>query len=324
MADLAVIIVSFNSREWLSPCLESLDTHAGDAELDIVVVDNDSTDGSADLVEQEFPHVRVLRRENRGFAYGNNRGLLAVDAPFVLFLNADAELAEGTLGEMLDYMRARPEVGLVGCRQLTPDGVVYPTIRRFPTALRVLGDQVGSEHLPFRAPAWLGGRVLDMAVYDRDVSCDWVSGSFMLARREAVLSAGLMDERFFLYCEEPDLCLRIKQTGWEIRNTPIMTIEHPWGRAGFNPRLVAQEAYAYRQYMQKHFSAPARAVGIFALAFGHVLRAVTGSRDAALRRDRRKASRTALRTLLGLAPPPFGPPPVQAVAIEPVKDRVEL
>jgi GT2 family glycosyltransferase len=323
VADLAVIIVSFNSREWLTPCLESLDAQAGDAELEIVVVDNDSTDGSADLVEQEFPHVRVLRRENRGFAYGNNRGLLAVDAPFVLFLNADAELAEGTLGELLDHMRARPEIGLVGCRQLTPDGVVYPTIRRFPSATRFLFEALGSEQLPFRAP-WLGSRELDMAAYDRDVSCDWVSGSFMLARREAVLSAGLMDERFFLYCEEPDLCLRIKQTGWEVRHSPIVTIFHPWGRAGFNPRLVAQEAYAYRQYMQKHFSAPRRAVGIFALALGHALRGLAGSRDPELRRDRRKASRVALRTLLGLAPAPFGPPPVQAVAIESTTDRVEL
>jgi hypothetical protein len=87
---------------------------------------------------------------------------------------------------------------------------------------------------------------------------------------------------------------------------------------------VAQEAYAHRQYMEKHFSAPRRAVGIFALALGHALRGLAGSRDAALRRDRRTASRAALRTLLGLAPPPFGPPPAQAVAIESTTDRVGL
>ena len=96
---------------------------------------------------------------------------------------------------------------------------MFPTIRRFPNAFRSLFEALGSERFPFRA-SWLGERELDLSVYERDVACDWTSGSFMLVRWEALQSAGFMDERFFLYCEETDLCLRIKQAGWEIRHVP--------------------------------------------------------------------------------------------------------
>ncbi len=299
MADLAIIIVSYNSAQWLAPCLSSVYAHAGDAELDVIVVDNESTDGSAELVEHEFPEARVLRCENRGFAYGNNRGLLAADAPFVLFLNADTEILDGTLGGLLEELHARPSVGLVGCRQLTPDGDVYPTIRRFPSAVRLFFEALGSERFPFRA-GWLGERELDLAVYEHEVECDWTSGSFMLARREVVLDAGMMDERFFMYCEEPDLCLRIRRRGWRVRHLPSLTILHHAGKAGWSPRFVAQDAYARRQYMQKHFAPVHRALALSAFALGHGIRAALGSPE------RRLSSRAALRTLAGLEPPPFG------------------
>ncbi len=305
MADLAVIIVSFNSARWLVPCLSSVHAHAGNADLEVVVVDNASTDGSAELVEREFPPARVLRIENRGFAYANNRGFEVVQAPFVLFLNPDAEIRAGDFGDLLDIMRSRPTVGLIGCRQVIPDGTLYPTIRRFSTPLRNLLESCGSERFPIRT-AWMGERELDSAAYDRETACDWVSGSFMLARREAVREAGLMDERYFLYCEEPDLCKGLKAAGWEVRYVPNMTILHYWGKEGYNERLAAQEAYARRQYLFKHHGPLRRWLTTFALALQYGRRVVipVGSPDQL--RARRAASRTALRTLLGLAPPPFG------------------
>ena len=105
-----------------------------------------------------------------------------------------------------------------------------------------------------------------MSVYEQDFECDWISGSFMLVRREALQSAGFMDERFFLFCDETDLCLRIKQAGWEVRHLPDLTILHHAGKAGWNPKLEAQGAYAKRLYMQKHFSPPHRLAAIAALA----------------------------------------------------------
>jgi hypothetical protein len=186
---------------------------------------------------------------------------------------------------------------------------LYPTIRRFSSAIRWFFEGIGSEKFPFRA-SWLGERELDMSVYEQDVECDWVSGSFMLARREALQSAGFMDERFFLFCDETDLCLRIKQAGWEVRHLPDLTILHHAGKAGWNPKLEAQGAYAKRLYSQKHFSPPHRVAAIAALAVGYGLRAAWPSEP-----ERRQAARAALGTLFGRRPPPYGEPP--RVALRP-------
>lgn len=313
MPELAIVVVSYNSSRWLERCLTTAYDHAGETELEIVVVDNDSTDGSADLVERLFPEATVLRCPNQGFAYGNNRAFALIESPFVLFLNADTEILKGTFSELLEDLRRRPKVGLVGVRQLDADGGLNPTIRRFPNARRLFFEAVGSERFPFRA-SWLGERELDPEAYERDTECDWTSGSFMLARREAVLGAGLMDERFFMYCEEPDLCLRIKGSGWEVRHLPTMTIRHYARKAGWDPQLVAQDAFARRQYMSKHFSGVPRVLAMTSFALGLALRAAIGARQGDARRARRAASVAALRTFLGFAPPPFRQPPPVAVA----------
>lgn len=312
MPDLSVIIVSHNSGRWLEPCLSSLERGAGDCDVEVIVVDNASADGSAELVEERFPAATVLRAANHGFAHGNNVGLRAASAPYVLFLNADTELLSGTLAGLVARLEDRPELGLVGCRQVTAEGALWPTIRRFPTPGRLLFEALGSEQLPWRA-SWLGERELDPAAYERETPCDWTSGSFMLARRAALDAAGLMDERFFLYCEEPDLCLRIRRAGWRIAHLPDLTIVHHAGKDGFQPRLVAQDAFARRQYLDKHLRGPSRAAALGAFALGHALRAVAGARDPAVRADRRRSSRAALRVLAGLDGPPFGPPPPRAL-----------
>src|SRR5712691_11720756 len=198
--DLAIIIVSTNEAHWLRPCLSTVFDRSDGASLDVVVADNQSTDGTRELVETEFPQARVVTCENRGFAHANNRGYMTTNARYVLFLNPDTEILQGTFGELVRALDERPEVGLVGVKQVTADGRLHPTIRRFPNALRALGEALGSEHFPFRA-SWLGERELDMTLYDSEVECDWTSGSFMLARREALLSAGILDERFFIYSE---------------------------------------------------------------------------------------------------------------------------
>ena len=251
MADLAVIIVSYNSARWLNACLASVYAHAGNVGLEVVVVDNASSDASVDVVEREFPDVRVVRNENRGFAHGNNRGFETVDAPFVLFLNPDTEIRTGTFETLLSYLREHPSVGLLGCRQLDGLGDLCHTIRRFPSPLRYLLEAVGSERFRVRA-SWMGERELDLRAYDRETECDWVAGSFMLARRAAVTDAGMMDERYFLYSEEPDLCRGVQAAGWAIRYVPEMTIVHYEGPQSVDSRLTAQRAYSRRQYMYKH------------------------------------------------------------------------
>jgi GT2 family glycosyltransferase len=314
MDDVAIIIVSTNEAHWLHPCLCSILDHAGSISLDVVVADNQSTDGTRDLVETEFPAFRVVTCENRGFAHANNRGLMTCDARYALFLNPDTEILDGTFERLVRILDRRPDVGLVGVRQVTADGELFPTIRRFPNALRALGEALGSERWGRSLP-WLGERELRIDRYDREVECDWTSGSFMLVRREALESAGYMDERSFIYSEEPDLCLRIKKAGWEVWHLPSMTILHHADKAGVNPKMAAQDAVSRVHYARKHFAAPHRAIYLASLSTRYALRLLWPSRDSARRRLRHEAARRALRVVLGREGPPFGPPPRHAVAI---------
>jgi GT2 family glycosyltransferase len=312
VADLAIVIVSTNEAHWLDGCLSSVYARAGTATLDVIVVDNDSVDGTREVVQAGFPAARVVGSHNRGFAHGNNRGLETTTARYVLFLNPDTQVVDGTFGEIVDELDARPDVGLVGVRQLTPDGELFPTIRRFPNAARALGDALRSERWPVR-PSWAGERVLDPEAYGREYECDWTSGSFMLARREALQSAGFLDERFFIYSEEPDLCLRMKRAGWRVLHLPSMAIIHHACKGGIRPRMIAQDLYARRQYAYKHFAPPHRSAYLGAITVRHLIRAVAGGSNTDNVIARRDAARLALRTLAGRAEPPFGPPPATAV-----------
>jgi len=150
--------------------------------------------------------------------------------------------------------------------------------------------------------------VLAADAYEHERECDWTSGSFMLARREAILSAGMLDERSFIYSEEPDLCLRIKRAGWRVRHLPRMTIVHHASKGGVRPRMVAQDAYARRQYAHKHFGPLHRALYLSATGLRHLLRA-TGAET-----PRRAGARLALRTMLGRVEAPFKAPPPTALA----------
>lgn len=311
MHDLAIIVVSTNEGRWLTPCLRTVFEHAGEVELDVVVVDNGTTDETAEIVHEDFPNARLVRCPNKGFSHANNCGFLTSDARYVLFLNPDTEIVDGTFEELISALDERPSVGAVGVKQITPDGQLFPTIRRAPHAARALLEALASEKLPFRG-RWLGERELRMELYDCETPCDWTSGSFLLVRREALDSAGLLDERFFLYAEETDLCLRIKKSGWEIRHLPTMKILHHAGKAGYNPKMEAQAAFAFVQYARKNFSLLHRGAYLSAHALRYAIRSVLFG--STVSRQRRVASKRALRILLGLDAPPFGAPPGQALA----------
>jgi GT2 family glycosyltransferase len=303
MHDLAIITVSTNEAQWIRPCLKTVFTHIGDTSVDVVVVDNESTDGTADLVAAEFPDARVVRSRNHGFSHANNRALMTCNARYVLFLNPDTEILEGTFAELVRMMDVRPTVGLIGVRQIVTDGRLDTTIRRFPNALRALGDALSAERLP-RRPHWLGERELDPAAYEREFDCDWTSGSFMLARREAIESAGYLDERYFLYCDETDFCRRIKAAGWEVRHLPQMTILHHADKAGIKPSIESLGVNSRKLYARRFFSPAHRAAYLSALMLKALLRSVYAGRGDS-GRLKRAANRAAMLTLIGRAPVPY-------------------
>jgi GT2 family glycosyltransferase len=298
--DVAVIIVTYNSALYIAACLASVLARTGSLRADVVVVDAASQDDTAEVVEG-FPGVRLVRCRNGGFAYANNRGLTTCDARYVLFINPDTEILDGSLEDLVSRMDEQPEVGLAGVRQVDGDGRLDMTIRGFPNAVRAVGDALSAEHLP-RRPRWLGEREVRPEAYDGEVDCNWTSGSFMLARREAIESAGFMDERFFMYSEETDFCRRIKTAGWAIRHLPWLTILHYGAKAGVSPRIESISAHSRDLYARKHFSRAHRAVYLGALVLRHSLRYVLAPAGE-LGRCRRAAQRAALTTLLRRSPP---------------------
>jgi hypothetical protein len=311
--DLAVIVVSTNQGHWLRRCLPSVLEHQGPISLDLVVVDNGQEDGVAELPEVDLPTVRLIECPNHGFAHANNRALRSCNARYVLFLNPDTEILEGSFAELVADLDRRPEVGVVGVRQLATDGTLYPSMRGFPSIARTLGDALGLERVPGR-PSWLGEREIKLDRYEAEFEGDWTIGSFLLTRREVLESAGWLDERFFIYSEEVDFCLRARRAGWKLLYTPQMTILHHVQNGnlarGGDPRLTRQNAFAQLQYARKNFPPGYRAAFRVALLLRYGLRSLPVGDP-----KQREAARAAARVVLGQDDPPFGSPPAHAVEL---------
>jgi GT2 family glycosyltransferase len=306
MHDLAIITVSTNEAHWIRALLPTVFEHMGDIACDVVVVDNDSHDGTADVVAAEFPEARTVWAANHGFGHANNRALMTCNARYVLFLNPDTEILDGTFADLVHLMDERPTVGLVGCRQITGEGRLDTTIRYFPNAMRALGEALAAERVLPKRPRWLGEREIDLAAYDREFPCDWTTGSFMLARREALESGGYFDERFFMYCDETDLCRRIKAAGWEVRHIPDMTILHHDGKAGVKPHIETLGAVTRVMYARKYFSPVHRMLYSGAVMLRHLVRAIYAG-SGVIGRQKRAASCQVVATMLGRRPVPFAP-----------------
>jgi GT2 family glycosyltransferase len=305
--DLSVIVVTHNGREMALTTLRSAIAASGEIAVEWLVVDAGSTDGVPNAIERELDGVRVIRRDNRGFAASNNVALAEARGRYVLLLNPDVEIREGTLAELVAAMDGRPGLGLASVVQRGVDGALQPSIRRFPSPLRSLGEALFAAHWPLLR----GYQELEIRPgrYQRESEVDWLVGAFLIARREAVEAVGPMDERFFLYSEEIDWCYRFWQAGWPVVHLPSMAIvHHSGGRSSGD--LMAQLSHSRLLFAAKHYG-PLRRAGIrAALAMGHAIRiAVFGVASLARPslRERVRTERAGLRVILGRAAPPLGP-----------------
>jgi GT2 family glycosyltransferase len=306
--DLSVIVVTHNGREMALTTLRSALSAVGTASVEWFVVDAGSSDGTPDAIEREFDRIRVLRRENRGFASSNNVALDLARGRYVLLLNPDVEIRSGTFGELVEAMDTRPELGLASVVQRGTDGELQSSIRRFPSPLRSLGEALFAAHLPVL-------RSLQQADthairYEHGGSADWLVGAFLIARREAARAVGPMDERFFLYSEEIDWCYRFWQSGWPVAHLPVMVVtHHVGGRSGKD--LMPQLSHSRLLFAAKHYGAVRRTGIRAALALKHAIRIAAFGIAAAVRpsaRERARAEWAGLRVVLGLSTPPLGSP----------------
>jgi N-acetylglucosaminyl-diphospho-decaprenol L-rhamnosyltransferase len=245
MPSLDVVIVSYQCRELLERCLDSLGRHPFTrGEMRVHVVDNASTDGTAELVEQRFPWARLRRLErNVGFSVANNEVLRVADGDLVLLLNPDTEMTAGALDAVSLALEEQPGVGMLGCRLVRDDGSFdHAAKRSFPTPLSALAHFAGVGR---RAPA---GRLAqyrapELGEHDRG-EVDAVNGAFMLVRREALDDVGPLDEGYWLYMEDLDWCFRFHQRGWRVWYEGGVTVVHvKAGTSGRHRRLRQNVAF---------------------------------------------------------------------------------
>lgn len=260
--DLRVIIVSWNAKDDLRACLQSLPAAATRHHVETHVVDNASFDGSPEMVAAEFPDVCLIRsRTNEGFSGGNNRALAGLDgARYALLLNSDAFPHANSLDALLDFADANPEIGIVGPKVLNPDGSLQYSCRRFPTFAAGLFRNVYLGRLfPNNKPA------ADYLMQDfdhesvRDV--DWISGCALLIRRDCLEAIGPLDaDTFFMYCEDMDWCLRARQAGWRVTYFPGAVVTHVIGRSSDRAadRMIVAHHRSMWRFYKKHraFFAP--------------------------------------------------------------------
>lgn len=252
--DLAVVVVNHDSGDSLLRCVRSVFEAAGDLTLQVVVIDNDSRDGSAVSAASSLPQLQLIQNEeNRGFPAAANQGMRATRSDFVLLVNPDAQIVAGTLERFLKVARDRPKAGAIGALTRNPDGSIYPSARKVPSLLQ------GAVHT-LVGPFWAQNpmsRAYRMAGWDRlsERRVDWVSGSSVLLRRAALDQVGVFDERFFMYVEDMDLCTRLRAAGWEVWFSPELEIEHAGGTATAGQRrMTLEHSRSIYWYFVKHQS----------------------------------------------------------------------
>jgi GT2 family glycosyltransferase len=242
--DISISLVNTDNRELLLDCLRSLEVAAREVRLQTIVVDNASTDGSAEAVEAEFPGVEVVRRVQRyGFGANHNEGIRRSRGRYVLILNEDTVLHDGMLDALSRFMDENPEIGAAGPRILYPDGAIQPSAFRFPTPARV-----ALTTFTLQRAFW------EQSDTDRIARVDWVCGAAIFARRAALVAVGGFDERLFIYSEDPDLCLRLRDAGYATAFFPHASLVHFENAttSGVPERRIYQMERSRALYSRKH------------------------------------------------------------------------
>lgn len=258
-----------------------------------LVIDNASTDDSVTSIADLPVTVRALS-ENRGFGAGCNAGWREGAAPYVLFLNPDAAIDADSIGRLVTVLDDNPSVGLVAPRIVESDGSLAFSQRRFPR-LRSTYARALFLHRLFKRAAWADELIRDPNAYEQAASPDWVSGACMLVRRSVLEEVGGFDERFFLYCEDKDLCGRIRAAGYDVRYEPAATARHRGGASGPRARLLPILARSRVEYARKHWGrvrASLERLGVALNALTHAVISTGG-------REKRAGHLSALAAALG-------------------------
>lgn len=245
--DLSIVVPSFNTKKLTVACVKSILEKTKGVEYEVIVIDNGSTDGSLVALKkiESKRLVLVENKENLGFSGANNQGIEKSGGRFVLFLNSDTVIHDNVLKEMVGWMEKHPKVGIATCGLKNKDGSVQETGGYFPTLLRaakwMLNIGVGAQFHPKRG------------FYRKEQELDWVTGAFMLVRREVVEKVS-WDEDYFMYTEDVDYCFLAKKHGWKVVYLPQWQITHFGGASGTREKTVLREYEGVKIFYGKHYS----------------------------------------------------------------------
>ncbi len=250
MKKLSIIIVNWNVRPLLADCLRSILAHVDLAETEILVVDSASTDGSVEMIRNDFPQVRLMAQsENVGFTRGNNLALQVVTGQFHLLLNPDTVIIGDAFQQMMNFLETHPKVGIVGPRTLNTDGTYQSTRRRFPTVLTAFFESTWLQKLAPRR--LLDHYYVNDAPESATVEVDWVQGSALMARSQVYETIGGLDEGYVMYSEELDWCHRAKDAGFGVAYLGSARIIHHGGKS--SEQASARKHITFQQSKLRYF-----------------------------------------------------------------------
>jgi len=310
---ISVVIVNWNTVDYLRQCLTSMLSRKHEHPLEIIVVDNGSSDGSPEAVRREFPEVILIQNGcNLGFAKANNIGIRRATGRYICLINSDVVVHEGCLDRLCSYMDQNPSIGVLGPRVFNSDLTLQPSCRQFPTlwnsACRALA-------LDTVFPRWplFGGYLMTFWQHDTPKSVDALSGCFWMVRKETFDSVGLLDESFYIYGEDIDFCKRCQIKGSEIVYYPDATAVHFGGASSSRlpVKFEVENLKATLHYWGKHHSRPAQAAYTLIRMFTHLRRMLHGLVFCSIRPSKRedllvelKANSACLRWLFRPSKPP--------------------
>ena len=297
--DLSIVIVSYNVRGLLKECLESIYRTTKYIQFEVYVVDNNSSDGTIQMIEREFPQVKLIaNKDNIGFAKANNLAFQKSRGKYILMLNPDTVILQNSLYKIVNYFEQQPNIGAIGCKMLNSDRTLQPSCYNFPTLLEIFGMY------------FIGSRIfsgLKKFDYDKVQEVDFVRGAFLALNKQCLEEIGLLDEKLFMFGEETDLCYRMKQRGWKVIYIPDTVIIHHRGKSTeqISDNMYSQRIRSIIYYFQKNRGKIStfllRAIIFFGVGLRLLLRGVLEIRNRILGKKKKTISKDVQLEVLRLA-----------------------
>jgi len=254
MIDVSIIIISYNTKDILKQCVDSVVKQTKAIQYEIIIVDNASKDGSAEMIKTDFPDIVLIEnQENKGFAAANNQGIIKAKGQYILFLNSDTIILGSAIDKMIRFCNENSDVHALGCKLLNQDRTLQPSCYRFPSLIPIIGNILHLWIIPaFRKTILL--QTLVLSHYDKIHKADYVRGACLLIKRKVIECIGMFDERFFIYTEEADFCYRLKKAGFQLKYFPFAEVVHLGGGSSepYVEALLFEKHKNPMQYYEKH------------------------------------------------------------------------